>query len=259
VSDIYDVLFTRHVDPKYLLETFSLPHLVYVTLSIIGAVVAVRWIKGVQPDRAERILRWWSIACFVGWLGPMLLRVTTDAGSTFRINLPLHVCSAMAIVIPIAVWTKNKTLLNLTYALSVPGAAAAVLMPEALHHHFAWFSVHYCLFNVSHTLNMVVPLMAIAAGLYKPEWKYVPRIVGISVAFMAVVYPVNKLLGTNYMFVNWAEPDTILVQFAKLAGSPGYVGVLIVFALMLISALYGLYGLIAWCGQRRALKHSRPR
>jgi hypothetical integral membrane protein (TIGR02206 family) len=227
-----------------LFSSFTVPHLAYLAAEIvIGTALALhfaRW-RRVSPERAGRALDIMAGATMAAYVVPVILICATDAESLWRDNLPLHLCSAAGIAVPVAVWTRNATLLNVAWALALPGAVAALLTPSQLYHAFAWFSVHYFFFNLSHWLIVMTAIGAVAAGLFRPEIRYYWRVLGLGAAFMAVVYPVNKALGTNFMFVNWPEPGTPLESLGNLFGNPGYIGGLVALAAAVIAAMYGVF------------------
>ncbi|MDR1355364.1 MAG: YwaF family protein [Propionibacteriaceae bacterium] len=244
----FDILFTRSAPQWSLFTTFGTAHLIWIAGSVAVVMWIFQWIKRVahqNPERAWNITKWFGLLCFIGWVVPAFLLVAVDAETYAKNNLPLHLCSSGGIVLPITVLTRNKVLLNFAYGLYLPGAAFAILTPGVPYAHYSYLSLYFILFVLSHLIIICVPLGAIASGVWQPSIKYYPAVMGIGIAFAAIAYPINKLLDSNYLFINWPEPNTPLELFADWAGVPGYVLVLAAFAGVLVLGLFGLYHLIA--------------
>jgi hypothetical integral membrane protein (TIGR02206 family) len=238
MTSIFDILFNRSIPEDMRWTWGDAAHIIYMVLTLAGTVLFLRWVSGLDDARAEKVMRNLSIAVFFGWVIPPLLQVTTDTGERLINHLPLHLCSSACIIIPIALRTKNQVLLNYIYGLAFPGAIAAILTPGEMYRYLASVGAHYFLFNLTHWIIIVACLTPLVRGITQVEWRYYPSTVGIGLALMVVDFPLNKWLGTNFMFVNWAEPGTILETFQDLAGPFGYVLVLAAFGAVVVALLY---------------------
>ncbi|MDR0435659.1 MAG: YwaF family protein [Propionibacteriaceae bacterium] len=239
-----DILFTRDAPQWSLFVTFGTPHLIWIALSAAVCVWFFQVMKRIallDKERAWNITKWLGLWCFIGWVVPAFLLVAVDPETYAKNNLPLHLCSSGGIVLPLTVLTRNKVLLNFAYGLYLPGAAAAIATPGVPYAHYSYLSLYFILFVVSHLIIIFVPLGAIASGVLQPSFRYYPAVLGIGLGLMAVDYPLNKLLDSNYLFINWPEPNTPLELFAQLAGVPGYVAVLAGFGAVVVASLFGVY------------------
>jgi uncharacterized membrane protein YwaF len=135
--------------------------------------------------------------------------------------------------------------MNYAYSLCLPGSVAALIFPGEVYRHLSTYSVHFFLYNFSHVAIVVGCLMPIALGFFRPQWRYYLSSVGIGAALMGIAYPINKVLGSNYFFVNWPERGTILESFADIAGRSMYIPVLITVAATVIAILFAIWTLIA--------------
>lgn len=150
--------------------------------------------------------------------------------------LPLHLCGlAMFVCLAHAIRPSDWSGQTL-YCLCLPGAAAAMLFPdwtrcpplqfENLHS----FSLH--------TLLILYPVLELAAGHIRPRlrsaWKPGVFLLGSALP----LYFLNKIWGTNFMFLNWPSPDSPLVSMAAVLGNPGY---LAGFALLVLAVVLLLY------------------
>lgn len=252
MRQLFDILFTRAAPPAQLWVWGDVMHVTYLVLSLITIIVAVRWFRQVSPARHQRVLQVLAAAAFSMWIVPPVLLCVTDTGERWIDHLPLHLCSSACLIVPAALLTSNKALLNYTYGLSLPGAVAALLTPGEVFRGLSTYGFHYFLFNFSHLILILCALAPIAMGVYRPQWRYYPTTLGIGIALVIVDYPLNKWLGSNYMFVNWPEPGTILETFAGIAGNPGYVVLLVGFAAVVVALFHAAWSLIEWVCDRVA-------
>ncbi|MDR1514022.1 MAG: TIGR02206 family membrane protein [Propionibacteriaceae bacterium] len=252
VENVFDVLFTRDVSPELRWTWGDAAHWVYMVASLVVVVFALRYLKRLPEDRHRKAILWLAGLAFSMWIIPPVILCVTDTGERWIEHLPLHLCSAACIIIPIGLLTRNKTVLGYVYGLCFPGAVMAIVTPGAMYRSLSYLGFHYWMYNVSHVILIVAGLAPIAMGWYKPSWRQYLPASGIGTAWLIVDYPINKLLDTNYLFVNIPEPGTPIAAMADLAGVPGYIGILAALAYTVIAALFAAWSLIAWVARRRA-------
>lgn len=128
------------------------------------------------------VLSFWGIAAILWDLiwGDCLLE-----------NLPLHLCSVNAMLLPITVKTKNKRLGNLLLLWCL-GALIALLLPYDLQEEpvVAWHSFFYFF---PHVVEFGIPLLLIWLGHIKKDW----RCIGSTMLVTLVIY-------TGIHFINTA-------------------------------------------------------
>jgi len=87
--------------------------------------------------------------------------------------LPLHLCSLNALVLPFAVFTRNKTLGNLLLLWSL-GALAAVVVNTA-QADFEVFSATFCFYFFPHVLEFGIPILLFKLGLVEKDENVSPQ------------------------------------------------------------------------------------
>jgi hypothetical integral membrane protein (TIGR02206 family) len=91
------------------------------------------------------------------------------------------------------------------YFIGIGGAIQALLTPDAGIYGFP----HYRIFQtmISHGLLITSGIyMTVVEGL-RPTWKSFWRVVlGLNI-YAAIIFPINKLLGTDFLYIN-AKPST---------------------------------------------------
>lgn len=171
-------------------------------------------------------------------------------GGHFTKNyLPLHLCSINIFLIAYHAWKPNAVLDNFLYTVCIPGALAALLFP-------GWTKLplanlmHIHSFTL-HILLVVYPLMLLAGGEIKPDWRTIPKLLGILGCFAVVALLVNLVLDTNYMYLMYAPKNNPLYLFKKAFGNH-----LVGFAVILPAVLAIMY--LPWLrvrhGEKKAVK-----
>ncbi len=134
-------------------------------------------------------------------------------------RLPLHLC-ALAIYISFLHSLRGGELTGqFLYAFCMPGAVCALLFPDwSAYPAFHFMSVSSF---ALHILLVGYTLMLVAGGELRPDTRRAPACLGIMLLIAVPVYVFDRLMGTNYMFLNWPLPGSPLEWFAFL-GRPGY-------------------------------------
>lgn len=109
--------------------------------------------------------------------------------------LPLHLCSLNAMVLPFAVFTRNKTLNNLLLAWSL-GALAAVVVNTA-QADFELFSDVFCFYFFPHVLEFGIPILMFKLGLAKKDIRCIGSTLGITVVTYTVIHGINLLINSH--------------------------------------------------------------
>ncbi len=111
--------------------------------------------------------------------------------------LPLHLCSLNALLIPIAVLTKNKVLSHLTLAWSL--GAMMVLIVNTGQAHYEMFSEAFWIFYICHLCDVTVPALLFLTGLVKFNIKKTPATIGATMAAYTGVHFTNLAIN-KYLF-----------------------------------------------------------
>ena len=133
--------------------------------------------------------------------------------------IPLHLCS---INIFVCVWhsiKRDDLSAEILYALCVPGALLALLMPTWTNLPF-WnvMSLHS---NSIHVLLEMYPLLLLSGG-FRPNAKRLPKVFLILLCECVPIFFINKLLGTNFFFLNGTAGNPVLKLLAEIFGKDLY-------------------------------------
>lgn len=145
--------------------------------------------------------------------------------------LPLHLCSVNIFLCVVYSFTKSKTIAKLLYCFGAPGAVLALLLPTWTNQPVMNF-MHMHSYTV-HILILLFPILLVVDG-YRPSIKDVPKCFMCIVAYAIPLYFVNKLLDTDFLFLNGAR-NTPFENLVEFIGDPWYVPLmLLLFALLAV-------------------------
>lgn len=148
--------------------------------------------------------------------------------------LPLHLCSIAVFFTFFNSLRPGETVDNFLYSTCMPGALSALLFPDWTM--YPAFCLHSLTAFCAHTLLFAYPLMLVFSGEIRPSVKMLPRCFLILLALAAVIYPIDRALNANYMFLLVPSPGSPLEWFAHLLGVPGY----LLGFIPLIAVIWGL-------------------
>ena len=129
--------------------------------------------------------------------------------------LPLHLCSLNALILPIAVLTRNKTLSNLLLVWCLGALVALVANFEMAETKL--FGEPFCFYYFPHIFEFGIPLLLFKLGLVKKDARCIGSTIGITMLIYTFVHFCNKAINqytdtnANYMFsIEATNPLTAL-------------------------------------------------
>ena len=196
---------------------FSRGHLLWLLAALAAWLLLCRRYKRAFPARRARMRRTAAGAALaIELLRALLLMLAGEYGIG---RLPLHLC-ALAIYISFLHALRGGELTGqFLYAFCMPGAACALLFPD-----WSGYPAFHFISVSSFTLHILLvgyTLMLVIGGDLRPDTRRAPACLGIMLLIAVPVYIFDRLMGTNYMFLNWPSPGSPLEWFAFL-GRPGY-------------------------------------
>lgn len=144
--------------------------------------------------------------------------------------LPLHLCAFNALMLPIAVFSRNKVLCNMLLVWSL-GAVAALVINTA-QANYILFSPVFNFFFFSHVLEFGIPILLFKLGLAKKDVRCIGSTLGISIVIYTIVHFINlginayceanqilnyagEVIKVNYMYSLWTD-NALLSLFYSL-------------------------------------------
>ena len=209
--------------------TFTTQHIVSLSAILIFA-VSLYFVLAHIPDKAKT-----AVLFAVSLFGAAAVIYDLFRWGQPLLYLPLHLCSLNALLIPIAVLTKNKVLSHLTLVWSL--GAALVLIVNTGQAHYEMFSEAFRIFYICHTVDVTVPALLFLSGLVKFNIKKAPAVIGATMAAYTAVHFSNlainsyllksasmvsshfrmrKIPQVNYMYSLGDEGNAVFALFRKI-------------------------------------------
>ena len=119
--------------------------------------------------------------------------------------LPLHLCSLNALVLPIAVFTRNKALNNLLLVWSL-GAVAALVVNTA-QAEYELFSGVFFFYYTPHVVEFGIPILMFKLGLAKKDIRCIGSTMAITLVTYTIVHFINLWLNDyciREQILDWA-------------------------------------------------------
>lgn len=205
-------------------------------------------VLGCRMEREKRLHMLRGIAVFMVVM-ELLKDFLLAVQGAFSVGyLPLHLCSMDMFICLYWAWhPEREGGGQCLYSLGLSGGVAALLFPDWWDMPLWHFqSLHSFLY---HALLVAVPMIALITGMVRPRVRQIWRPMLFLVAVAVPVYGLNRLLGTNFMFLQYPVPGTPLEWCGRFPG--GYLlgyGLLVMGVLILLNLPFDLWG---WGKQRR--------
>lgn len=219
--------------------TFGTSHWVMIALFFAGVPAVVLLGRAVRgTDREVLVSRAFAVAipCFTV---PLQVIDFLPGNYSLQTTWPLQLCDLAWVAATVALWTRHRFFVALTYfwglvlttqALVTPDLATPFPDPKFL----AFWGMHYLI---------VWAAIYLVWGLQRtPEWRDYATTVATTLVWLVTVFAVNSALGTNYGFVNRKPPRGSLLDY--LGPWPTYV-------LLEILVIAAVWALMTWPWVRR--------
>ena len=227
---------------------FSLYGTVHITwlcaFAAVTAAVCILYSK--CGERGRGVILWTMTALTLS--NELAKYIVLGASGHFTLEyLPLHVCSINIFVILAYSVTTKPVLAEVLYAVSLPGALAALLFPS-------WTALpptsfmHIHSFTV-HTELFIFPVLLLIGG-FRPSFRRLAGALPVMVTVVVSVFVFNKVFDTEYMFLNGAGQGNPLSFFESLLGDPAYLISLPPMVAAVWCVMYGLPALFRRGGKR---------
>ena len=185
-----------------------------------GTLVLFLTIRNVRhsPALGRRLRRWIGLAL----PGVELIRVVALClAGEFGVGwLPLHLCGLSLFLCTWHSFRDGDLAGELLYALTLPGAAMALLFPDWADLPAVNFISMVCF--AFHWLLLAYPAVCLASGAIRPDARRLPRVLAVLLPVTGAVYLFDRAFSVNYFFLIQAPAGSPLAWFAAFLGTPGY-------------------------------------
>ena len=204
--------------PDYVcFEHFSAVHLAVTGIFIAIIICAMVVYKKLGEKERQKFLLVVSVLLFADELFKHIGSAAT--GQWVWGFLPLHLCSINLFVCIYNSIKRDDFSSEVLYALCVPGASLALLMPT-------WTNLPYLNFmsihsNSVHVLLLMYPLLLLAGG-FRPDFRRLPKVLLLLLCECVPIFFLNKVIDTNFFFLNGTDENPLLEIFVSIFGKDLY-------------------------------------
>lgn len=165
-------------------------------------------------------------------------------------TLPLHICSILVWVVAATLYTGNYKLYDFIYFLGIGAGIQALLTPDSGIYGFPHFRFFQPL--ISHGAIVTGAVYLTTIEKLRPTWKSFARVAIGANVYLAIIFGVNLLLGSNYLFIAHKPETPTLID--ALPDWPWYIAFLELIGIAVFLILYAPFALKDW-RQRIALRN----
>ena len=226
-------------------EPFGLQHGLGTGITLAVAVLLPLLLRARADARGQDLARKAIAICmFIDVFLKPLVRAGVY-GMPLALHLPLHLCGMSVALGAFMLWLRSYRLYEVLYFWGTGGAVMALLTPDIL---YAFPHPTFLLFFVSHGLAFLAVMFATLVMGFRPRPSSLLIVMPVTAAYALVMYPVNLLLGSNYLFLlaKPAQPSP-LDWFGPW---PWYLPGLVGMAAVTLVLLYVPFAVIDWARSR---------
>ncbi|MFZ5902897.1 MAG: TIGR02206 family membrane protein [Chloroflexota bacterium] len=167
----------------------------------------------------------------------------TQGQWTIQTMLPLHSCSLMIWLAGFMLLFKNYHIYEFGYFLGLGGATQILLtsyVPLDLLTQYRYFQVF-----ISHGLLITSVLYMTTVEGFRPTWGSLLRVIIGTNLYMAMIFPLNLAIGSNYMFLAY-KPEEFASILDILPAWPYYILYLEALGILVFLLLYLPFAIKDW-------------
>ena len=190
-------------------QFFGIAHIVALLIVILLNVLLLRLFKNSQEKTKRTIAYLLATILWANEIGWHVWNYFTGQW-TIQTMLPLHLCSLLVWTGALMLVTKNYAIYEFCYFLGIGGALQALLTPDLGIYGYP----HYRFFQtfISHGLIITAAIYMTLVEGFRPTWKSILRVAIWMNIYLGVVFVINMLIGSNYLFIAHKPPTTSLLD-----------------------------------------------
>lgn len=179
-------------------QPFGFQHWLSSGITIGLAILAPLLVRRLAGDALQQTLTKVLALCLASYLvaGPVIR--SGVYGFPLRENLPLHMCGVSVILGTLMLWLRSFRVYEVVYFWGIGGVLAALLTPD-LQDGFP--HPLFLLFFAGHGLALAAVMHATFVFGFRPTARSVRIAIGATAVYALVMFPVNLLLGSNYLYL----------------------------------------------------------
>lgn len=226
-------------------STFNEQHILSIFIIVLGMVTIPALVRYVNSKSFTNI----ATISLAGILllikiGEPFFRILTNR--EWLTQLPLQLCDVGAIVIGLFLLYRKTVLFELGYFWGLGGGIQALLTPDLK---YGFPDINFIFYFITHGLCLVAVMYAIMVLKCRPMARSIWRTYFITIIYALIIFPVNWLLKTNYLYLIHKPMAGSLLDY--LGSWPWYILSLLLVSLVFFLIYYSPFFIYDITGQRR--------
>ena len=215
---------------------FGIHHLNILFYLILFGVFLLLYAKNTDQRKELILRRFLAITIPSLYIAEIILAVFLGY-YTFYEFFPMHLCSLMVILCPVALLTRNQRIFEITYLYGLFGAVVALIFPALIKDNY--YDLRITIFMLKHGLLAIAPLYMVIVNKMKSTFLGTVKSFVIVVLFLSlIVYPLNLIADYNYVYLVSGPVNTPLHAIESALGYRGYLLVLGIFSIIIPIVFY---------------------
>ncbi len=193
----------------YHYQLFGPGHLISLAvLFIAGIIIIYSGTKLISEEQRKRLTILITLCLIIPEIPDLFYR-TYILMEPVKDNLPLHLCGVSLYITAYALISGRQIFFELAYFWGLGGAIMALLSPGDI---FYFPHLLNLIFYSSHGLIIIGVLFMVIVRKFRPDIFSLLRASVINAAYLLLVYPVNIILDTNYLFLRFKPKGDTLIN-----------------------------------------------
>lgn len=190
------------LDPIGRMTPYTLAHLSVIVVTVIAAVVLVAWVRRIRGTERER-----SFLAWAGWITLTVTVLWTIWGflpMNWNINesLPFHFSDALRVVTAVALITRARWAIAISYYWGLTLNLQSVLTPDLNYFHIP--PLEFTIYWFLHIVALLAPIVLVWGSGHRPTWRGYGIAYAATLIWAGIAIAVNALTGANYAYLSRA-------------------------------------------------------
>lgn len=188
----------------------SLQHIIPIVVAIIITIWSINYSRN-KLNKAQQQKFLHFFACFISLcvICFHLYRICFD-GYNFNTDLPLYLCSLMALLIPVLTYYRKYWMFEVLVFLVIGGTLQAVITPDIT---TGFPSFDYFRYWIAHLGLLIIIFYFIFVFKMRPKLKSVFKSFFALQVYVLFVIVINYLLNANYSYLNGKPKSVSLLDY----------------------------------------------
>lgn len=200
---------------------FSIEHIILFSITMISIVVALKYTKNIKPDKVKEIIKKSTIILWILEIIKIIFNVKNYGFKEVNKYVPLYFCSLILYAGILSGFCKGTLKKVGDIFLSTGGIIAGmVFLISPLTSLTTYPVIHFISLHsfLLHGTMVYIGLLMLTTKYVKIEKNDIKYYFTLIVIISAIAYIVNKICGSNLMFISQNYPGTFIEMIYNISG-----------------------------------------